>query len=400
MPEGVSRAFYCILAIWYGNCSCTRAFLVVEWGHMNLAATPRAWVEVEVDAIAHNLRIASRAAAGARLMPIVKANAYGHGLEAVARRLDAEGIAFFGVANVGEARRLEQAGVRTRPFVLGPTLPEEREEILLHGWGCTISTLAEAQHCQSLAEAHGREFPVHMALDTGMGREGFLPGQLGAAVDALRQLPMVRVEGAMSHYSAADEMPDFTREQLRVFAECTAHLRQCFPLQYCHIAASAGELGYSIPPADLVRPGIVIYGVSPIHAPAEAELRRALRLLSRVVLVRELPAGHSVSYGRTYTTTRPTRVATIGIGYADGWPRHLSGSGATVCIRGQLCPILGRVTMDLLMADVSAVPAAAVGDEVELIGSHQPVEQVAAWAGTIPWEIFTGLGVRLPRIYR
>lgn len=369
---------------------------------MKQVSPPRAWVDVDVDAIAHNLKVARRAGGGLMQMPIVKANAYGHGLEAVARRLDGEpGVVFFGVANVGEARRLQQAGVRTKPFILGPTLPDEREELVHHGWGCAVSTLAEAEHLNRLAAQRGAVFPIHLALDTGMGREGFLPDQLGTVSPQIARLSSLRVEGAMSHFSAADEDATFTREQIQIFGDCVQELRQHFELTYTHLAASAGELGYAVPAATLSRPGIVLYGIDPLgHSPVTAELKPALRLLSRVVLLRTLPAGHSVSYGRTYTTPAPTRVATLGIGYADGWPRHLSGRGAYVCLRGKHCPVLGRVTMDLLMVDASNVPDAAEGDEVELIGPGLPVQQVAEWAGTIPWEIFTGLGVRLPRLCR
>lgn len=368
---------------------------------MQHESEPRAWVEVDVEAVAHNLGVARKAACGALLMPVVKANAYGHGLETVARRLDGEGLAYYGVANVGEARRLAQAGVRTRPFILGPTPPQEREEILLRSWGCTISSLEEAEHFEQLAALYGREIGVHLAVDTGMGREGFLPEQLGAVAPRLRELSRVRVCGVMSHFPSADEDAGFTREQAALFGACVAELRRSFDLSFCHIAASAGELGYSVPEANMVRPGLILYGVSPVESPLAAELRLTLRLLSRVTLVRELPAGHGVSYGRSWLTPRPTRVATVGIGYADGWSRRLGGAaGAAVCIGGLACPVLGRVTMDMLMVDVSALPGVTAGDEVELIGHHQPVTQVAARAGTIPWEIFTSLGVRLPRIYK
>lgn len=368
---------------------------------MQHESAPRAWVEVDVEAIAHNLGVARRAAKGARLMPVVKANAYGHGLEPVARRLDGEGLAFFGVANVGEARRLMQAGVRTRPFILGPTPPQEREEAALRSWGCTISTLEEAEDFNRLAKLYGREVRVHLALDTGMGREGFLPEQLGEALARLSTLRHLRVEGVMSHFPSADEDASFTRRQAALFADCAAEVRRVFDIKYCHIAASAGELGYDIPAANLVRPGLLLYGVAPIETPLAAELKLTLRLLSRVTLVRELPAGHGVSYGRTWLSPRPTRVATIGIGYADGWHRRLGyAAGACVCVHGKMCPVLGRVTMDMLMVDASALPGISAGDEVELIGHKLPVQQVAAWADTIPWEIYTSLGVRLPRLYK
>lgn len=366
---------------------------------MNHNSPPRAWVEVDLEAIAHNLDIARQASREAALMPVIKAGAYGHGLEPVARRLDADGVAFFGVANVGEARRLSMAGVRTKPFILGPTFPEEREEVVLNHWGCTISTLEEAEHFQSIAAMFDVSFPVHMALDTGMGREGFLPQQLGEVIEPLRRMNNLIVDGVMSHCPAADEDVSFTESQIREFTGCVEMLQQHFRLRYRHLAASAGELGYEIPIANLIRPGLLLYGVAPMASIYDGVLRPTLKLKSRISLVRELPAGHGVAYGREYITSHPTMVATIGIGYADGWSRRLGSAGTRVYIRGQYCPTLGRVTMDQIMADVTHVDGVAPGDEVELIGPHIPVTEVAQRAGTIPWDIFTGLGPRLPRIY-
>lgn len=368
-------------------------------GGMQHESPPRAWVDVDLEAIAHNLDIARQALPETQLMPVVKAGAYGHGLEPVARRLDNDGIAFFGVANAGEARRLSQAGIRTKPFILGPTFPEEREEILLNNWCCTVSTVEEAQHFQSLAALYDKTFLVHLAIDTGMGREGVLPEHIGDMVAALKTMPHLVVDGVMSHFPCADEDVPYTQNEIERFTYCVEELQQHFRLRYRHIAASAGELGYEIPVANLARPGLLLYGVAPMASIYDGVLRPTLKLSSRVSLVRTLPAGYGVSYGRTFITPRPTRVATIGIGYADGWSRQLSGKGAQVYINGHYCPMLGRVTMDQVMADVSAVPFIAPGDEVELIGPHIPVTQIAALAGTIVWEIFTGLGPRLPRLY-
>lgn len=366
---------------------------------MTIESPPRAWVEVNTEAIAHNLDVVRQALPDTALMPVVKAGAYGHGLEPVARRLDADGIAFFGVANAGEARRLSRAGVRTKPFILGPTFPEEREEIVLNNWCVTISTLEEAEHFNRLATLYDKTFLVHLAVDTGMGREGFLPQQLNEVVAPIKNMPHLMVDGVMSHFPSADEDVPFTQNEIGQFTECVEWLQQHFRLRYRHIAASAGELGYEVPIANLARPGLLLYGVAPMASIYDGLLRPTLRLSSRVAVVRELPAGHGVAYGRTYITDKPTRVATIGIGYADGWPRSLSGKGARVYINGHYCPMLGRVTMDQIMADVTHVPFVAPGDEVELIGPHIPVTEVAEKADTIVWTIFTGLGPRLPRVY-
>lgn len=367
---------------------------------MSCESPARAWACVNLEAIAHNLDIARQALPDTELMPVIKAGAYGHGLEPVARRLDSHGISFFGVANVGEARRLLRAGVRTSPFILGPTFPEEREEMVLNNWCGTISSVEEAAHFQSLAAMYDKEFALHVAVDTGMGREGFLPGELGEVAPQLKAMPNLRIEGIMSHFPSADEDVPFTQDEIGLFADCVATLQAHVDLRYRHIAASAGELGYEVPVANLARPGLLLYGVASMASIYDGVLRATLSLHARVTLVRELPAGHGVSYGRTHITRRPTRVATIGIGYADGWNRQLSNKGARVYIKGCDCPMLGRVTMDQIMADVTDVPGGVQsGDEVELFGSHIPVAEVAEKAGTIVWEIFTGLGPRLPRLY-
>jgi alanine racemase len=212
-------------------------------------------------------------------------------------------------------------------------------------------------------------------------------------------MPNLRIEGVMSHFPSADEDVPFTQDEIGMFEGCVSTLQQHFDLRYRHIAASAGELGYEVPVVNLARPGLLLYGVAPMASIYDGVLRSTLSLHARVTLVRELPAGHGVSYGRTHVTTRPTRVATIGIGYADGWNRQISNKGARVYINGHYCPMLGRVTMDQIMADVTDLPEVKSGDEVELFGEHIPVTEVAEKAGTIVWEIFTGLGPRLPRVY-
>lgn len=358
----------------------------------------RAWVEVDPEAVAHNYSIVRRMMPESGIMPVVKADAYGHGILGIARRLEQEHPTYFGVANAAEAQCLADAGLSTPPFILGPTPPVERDQIVVHSWGCTISSVSEAEHFQRLACELHRVMSVHLAIDTGMGREGFLPGELGEILPRLAEMEALRIDGVMSHFPVADEDEIFTHQQIRLFEDCVAEVKRIFPsLRYVHTAASAGILGFRVPSATLVRPGLMLYGVAPGNAAPPESLRTTLRLLARVTLVRELPAGHGVSYGRTFITSQPMRVATIGIGYADGWRRQLGGRGLGVYLRGKVCPTLGRVTMDQIMVDVSAVPDVQSGDVAELIGTHVPVERVANLADTIPWDIFTGLGRRLPR---
>ena len=367
---------------------------------MTIESPPRAWVEVNTEAIAHNLDVVRQALPDTALMPVVKAGAYGHGLEPVARRLDADGIAFFGVANAGEARRLSRAGVRTKPFILGPTFPEEREEIVLNNWCATISTLEEAEHFNRLATLYDKTFLVHLAVDTGMGREGFLPQQLSEVVSPIQNMPHLMVDGVMSHFPSADEDVPFTQNEIGQFTECVEWLQQHFRLRYRHIAASAGELGYEVPIANLARPGLLLYGVAPMASIYDGLLRPTLRLYSRVAVVRELPAGHGVAYGRTYITDKPTRVATIGLGFGDGYLHYLSNTGARVYLNGEYCPVLGRITMDQIMVDVTHMPRVQPGDVAEIMGPNVPWAELTSRAKTIPSNIITSITGRVPRVYK
>jgi alanine racemase len=358
---------------------------------------PRAWAEIDLPALRHNLH-AARAAAGCELMAVVKAGAYGHGLEEVARTLAAEDVAFFGVANVGEARRIAEAGVATRIYLLGATWSEERAEIVGRGWTPCVSSLEEARHFDALAGAQGSRLKVHLAVDTGMGRGGFVAEGLPEVLHALEALPNLEVEGIGSHLPSADEDEEFTRAQFARFAGILAALGGPERFRWRHLSNSAGLLGYGREACNLARPGLMLYGISPLPG-RSVELRNVMSLKSRVTLVRTLPAGHGVSYGRAFVTTRPTRVATVGIGYGDGYPRHVSGNGADVFIRGRRFPLIGRVTMDQIMVDVTGSEVAE-GDEVEVFGPNIRVDEVAAKAGTIAWEVLTGITPRVVRVYR
>lgn len=358
---------------------------------------PRAWAEIDLAALRWNLAVA-RQACGVDVMAVVKAGAYGHGLEEIARTLAAEGVAFLGVANVGEARRIRNAGVGTRIYLLGATWAAERDEIVAREWTPCVSTLAEAREFDALATARGIRLKVHLAVDTGMGRGGFLLDELPLVLPQLEQLAALEIEGVGSHLPSADEDPEFTRLQMARFADLISRLGGAERLRWRHLTNSAGLLAYPNPGCNLARPGLMLYGVSPLPE-FQTQLRTVMTLKSRVTLVRTLPVGHGVSYGRAFVTTRPTRVATVGIGYGDGYPRQVSGHGAEVWLRGRRFPILGRVTMDQLMIDVTGAEQVAEGDEVELFGPNLPVGEIAAKAGTIVWEVFTGITPRVTRCY-
>ncbi len=359
---------------------------------------PRAWVEIDLLALKENLGFAGLVFPGG-VMAVVKAGAYGHGLEDIAKFLASEDITFFGVANVGEARRIRQAGVETRIYLLGATWSEERDEIVARDWTPCISSMDEAEHFNRLAAARSKRLKVHLAVDTGMGRGGFVADHLPEKLAELERMEHLEVEGIGSHLPSADEDEEFTLKQFARFEAIISELGGPSRFKWRHLSNSAGLLGYSQGVCNLSRPGLMLYGISPLPAFQE-KLLNVMTLKSRVTLVRTLPAGHGVSYGRQFLTTRPTRVATIGIGYGDGYPRHVSGNGAEVWIRGRRFPILGRVTMDQTMVDVTEADEVAEGDEVELFGANIPVAEIALKADTIVWEIFTGITPRVMRCYR
>lgn len=334
-------------------------------------------------------------------MAILKAGAYGHGMEPIARSLEAlpsdQAPAYFGVASVIEARRLAEAGIQTPIYLLGPTSPIEREEVVARGWTASISNLVEAADFNKLARQGQSPLTVHLTVDTGMGRGGFLPGDLNQALDACSDFKHLHIEGIGSHLPSADEDRDFTRSQFDQFDQLVEHAG-CQRFRYRHLANSAGLLAYTSRTTNLNRPGLMLYGISPLPE-YQQQLQPVMTLKSRVSLVRNLPAGQGISYGRDTVLKHETPVATIGIGYGDGYPQQLSNHGAEVLIRGQRCPLLGRVTMDQIMVDVSAVPDCQSGDEVELFGQHILVSEIARKANTIPWAILTGITPRVTRIY-
>lgn len=337
-------------------------------------------------------------------MAIVKANAYGHGLAQTVKALR-DSVSMFGVANVEEAEAvrdaLGDADAKPGIFILGPALPGERPGIVERGFIPAISTLKEAAAYSALG--HGRTVQVHLAIDTGMGRMGIAEEAAREMIREIARMPDLLIAGIATHLPVADEDESYTREQLARFEGILAGIRELgIQAPVVHSLNSAGLFRFAPRAGALVRAGLMLYGSSPL-AEFQHELRPALSLKTRVTLIRDLPAGHGISYGRTFITPQPMRVATLAIGYADGVHRSLSSKGAEVLIHGRRAPLLGRVTMDQIMVDVTAISDAAVDDEAILIGSSGSetilASEVAAKAGTIAWEIFTSLGARVHRVY-
>lgn len=362
-----------------------------------MSETHRCWAEIDRSALRHNVGVVRERIGSADMLAVVKANAYGHGLVGVAEAL-ANDAQLFGVANLEEALALRTVGLSHPVITLSPTLPDERSPVVERQFIPTISAFDEA-------EAFDRIGPVsiNFKVDTGMGRMGVPENESLAVFKKVAALRNVQVHSISTHMPVSNEDADYTRDQLARFRQVLAQFRAEVPGNYkAHVLQSAGTLAFNDPPHEIVRAGIILYGISPLP-----EYQRLLKPImtwkTRIALIRDVPAGHSISYGRTFITPRPMRVATLAAGYADGYPRHISNRGAAMLVRGKRCPLLGRVTMDLMVIDVSDLPNAAVGDEVVLMGRQGDEEisasELAELAGTIHWEIVTRIGSRVRRVF-
>ena len=363
------------------------------------------WAEIDLGAIVGNYR-AMAERVGVAVMGIVKADAYGHGAVPVAKALADLRPPMFAVAITQEAIELRQAGITQPILVLGCILSDEIAAACGHDLTLQISDLALAREVSRRAVGAGRPVRVHLKVDTGMGRAGMSPDEAVEAAAAMAALPGIELDGLMTHFPSSDETSGeaFTRGQIQAFGQCIAKLDACgIRPRWRHAANSGAVLAH--PPAwlDMVRPGMALYGCYPgPEAQRTVPLRQAMTLKTRVVLTKDVPSGRTLSYGRTFTTRRATRVALLPIGYDDGMDRRLSNCGE-VLIRGARCPILGRVCMDQCLADVTHVPAAGVGDEVVIYGRQGDerilIEDVAARIGTIPNVLVCAVSRRVPRVY-
>jgi alanine racemase len=363
-----------------------------------MTASRRCWAEIDPDALIHNVaQIRSFVSSGVKIMSVVKADAYGHGLTRIARFLDSE-IDLFGVACLKEAQEIRAAGAKSGVVILSPALPDERPAIVAERFIPTVSTLEEAVGYAQCVSS-GSVFPIHFVIDTGMGRMGLSENEAQEVIRAIKRMPKLRIDALSSHLPAADEDVDYTAGQLTRFAKNRLDETPATVLN------GAGVLAFAqfAKPGDTVRVGLPLYGISPLLE-FQSRFRPALTLKTRVTLVRTLGPGRSVSYGRTFIAPRTMKVATLGAGYGDGVDRHLSGQGTDVLIRGTRCPLLGRVTMDQMMVDVSHLEPIEPGEEVVLIGKQGGEEilatELASKAGTIAWEIFTGITRRVDRNYK
>jgi alanine racemase len=366
------------------------------------------WAEISLSALKHNyLTIKSHLSAGAQLMAVVKANAYGHGAVECARALESIGADWFGVALVEEGIELRRAGIARPIFCLGGFWRGQAEDLIVSDLTAAVYRLDQAEELNARARDLGRIVNFHLKVDTGMGRLGVQLDEVAKFAIALRRFDHIKLDGVMTHFADADGVePAYTEQQIARYDEAVGILRGLgFDPSWRHLANSAGVHAYPQSHGNLARVGAAMYGLSrDVLSPnlAPFDLRPVMSLHSRIVMLKTVPAGTSLGYGRAFITARESRIATLPIGYADGLRRAHSNNGG-VLVRGRFAPIVGRVSMDLTIIDVTDAPLVEVGDEVILIGQRDGLkisaEDLAERIGTISYEIVTGVSARVPRVF-
>ena len=367
----------------------------------------RAWAEIDLDAIAHNVREIRRVTNNhAEIMGVVKADAYGHGVHEVANTLLENGVTRLAVSMVDEAIELRQDGIKAPILVLGYTDPSRADDIIEYNITQTIFTHDLARALSDAAVAKNTKIKVHVKIDTGMGRVGFLPGYSAVKdVTEISKLPGLVIEGLFTHFAVADEDGDsdaYTKHQFELFNNIVTELsRVGIHIPIKHVANSAAIIRFPEMHLDMVRAGIILYGLHPsdVTDTGVIDLKPAMSLKAKITNVKDVEKGCSVSYGRTYTTDRESKIATLSIGYADGYLRSF-GNRAKVSVGGETFPVRGRVCMDQCMIDVTdAAASVRVGDEAELFGKNISVNELANIADTINYELICLIGKRVPRVY-
>jgi len=367
------------------------------------------WAEINLDNLAFNFHSVKKfIGPKTKLMAVVKADAYGHGAVECSKRLEAEGVDWFGVALPEEGVELRKAGIRKLILCMGGFFDGQEELVLNYGLTPVVFRLDKATALNEAAARRGTDIAIHVKVDTGMGRIGVRHDHVADFADELKKLSHLRLEGVMTHFASADDLSqnDFTDLQIERFHKAVAMFREKgFSPAYFDLANSPGAVAHPASRSNLVRLGGVLYGlggdVLP-HGIPKPELKPVMSLHTRIAHLKIIPPGESVGYGRTFIATTDTRIATIPIGYQDGYSRTLSNMSRAI-VRGAYAPIAGRISMDWTTVDVTTVPTAEVGDEVILIGEDAGLavtaEELARLTNTISYEITCGIHRRVPRIF-
>ncbi len=388
--------------------------MTVKTQHITAEAQSWAWAEIDLAALSANYAELKKLAAknmahNAGLMPVIKADAYGHGMIETAKCLDAQGCLWFAVSNVLEGITLRQQGFKQQILLFESTLPQDSANIIEHQLTPTVCTLDLAQALDAQAAAAGVQVPVHIKVDTGMGRLGVDEDDILAFVEKLRtDCPRLVLEGIYTHFPLADTDREFTFAQMRRFRDIVFALENQFiTFRYVHAGNSMGLGDYKSELFNLARPGLMLYGLYPSEELKEkVRLHPVMSVKTRVIFVKTVSKGDGISYGHTFKAQNDITVAVLPIGYSNGYLRSLSNSGF-VLVRGLRCPVVGRVTMDQVIVDVTTLGMSGdlprLGEEVVLFGSQKgaqiSADDVAQWAGTISYEIICSLGSRLLKVY-
>lgn len=360
--------------------------------------------QIDLAALKANVRaLKSLCKNGQEIMAVVKADAYGHGAIACARALELVGVKKLAVATVEEGIVLRGAGIRGEIVVLGGVLTENVSLFFENRLRPVIHCVSDLEKLVNYIKNHSREIAIHLKIDTGMGRLGVLPEELERVIYLLRGNTEIKLDGVMTHLACADEpQNEMNNRQIALFQEIKQRLLgEGILFKASHVANSAALLQQLGESETMVRPGLSLYGISPLKN-SPVELKPVLRLVTNIMSIKRLPMGSTIGYGATYQTARESKIAVLPIGYADGYSRFLS-KGGRVLIGGHFCPVVGRVSMDWVTVDITDVLDAKVGDEVVLIGGQEEssicVEELAAIQNTIPYEVLCHISARVPRLY-
>ena len=375
---------------------------------MTTAFDAHCWAEIDLDALAHNFRLIREKAAPAAVCAVVKADAYGHGDGVAARTLAEAGAAWFAVSSLAEARHLRRSGIEQPILILGMTRPECAETLAAERAVQAVYSLEYARALSQAAEAAGVTVEGHLKIDTGMGRIGFgacrdFEGAVSGLLEC-RRMKGLAVTGAFQHFSVADSLLEedrrYTEGQYALFLRVLKRLEAAGPLKTVHCSNSAGLTAHPEWSCSMVRAGVILYGQDPSSQVTFPGLRPVMALKTVVSQVKDLVPGDCVGYGRYYQADRVLRAATVCCGYADGYPRCLSNLGVA-SIHGRPAPVIGRVSMDQIVLDASAVPEVSAGDEAVLLGPApaDSFAQAAEKAGTISYELLCAVSRRVPRVY-
>lgn len=362
-------------------------------------------VEINLDNIAHNIsEIQRRIGDKVKIMAVVKANGYGHGAVEVARTALESGVEWLAVAMLEEAVGLREDGIQSPILVLGLSPPAEAGELVKYRLAQAVCTGELAQALSAEAKLQGQDAKVHVKVDTGLGRLGILPEEVRGFISEISHLKGIEIEGIFTHFSVAGKDRRFTELQMKKFQGMLASLEKAgIRIPVKHAANSAAVLDTPSSYFSLVRPGIALYGLYPsLKVTHSIHLKPAMSFKTQVAYLKTVPAGVSLSYGRTFVTRKKSRIATLPVGYADGYSMALSNRGE-VLIKGKIAPVVGRVCMDMTLVDVTHIPDVKVGDEVVLFGSQDgaqlSADEVASKIGTINYEVLCGIDRRVPRVY-